>query len=78
MRSWGRATLELLLALAAAAGCVLSWLAARSTVEVPPILDGEPATTSVVYSPPLVVLSLLLATAAGVLAVLAVAALRRD
>ena len=78
MRSWGRATLELLLALAAAAGCVLSWLAARSTVEVPPILDGEPWTTSVVYSPPLVVLSLLLATVAGVLVVLAVAALRRD
>ena len=72
-----RATLELLLALVAAAGCVLSGLAARSTVEVAPVLEREPMTTSVVYSAPLLVLSLLLATVAGVLAVLGVARLRR-
>jgi len=72
-----RATVELLLALAAAAGCVLSWLAARYTVVVAPVLDGEPKTTSVVYSPPLLVLALLLATVAGVLAVIGVARLRR-
>lgn len=77
MRSRGRAMVELALALAAAAGCVLSWLAARSTVEVPPILEGEPWTTSVAYSPPLVVLLLLLVKVAGVLAVLGVAQLRR-
>ena len=72
-----RARVELVLAVVAAAGCVLSWLAARSTVEVAPVLDGEPLTTSVVYSPPLLVLSLFCATVAGVLAVLGIARLRR-
>jgi len=72
-----RARIELVLAVIAVAGCVLSWLAARSTVEVAPVLDGEPLTTSVVYSPPLLVLSVFLATVAGVLAVLGVAGLRR-
>jgi uncharacterized membrane protein YidH (DUF202 family) len=61
----------------AAVGCVLSWLAARSTVEVAPVLDGQPMTTSVVYSPPLLMASLFLATVAGVLAVLGVARWRR-
>jgi hypothetical protein len=72
-----RARIELLLAVAAAIGCVLSWLAASSTVVVAPVLEGEPQTTSVVYSPPLLGLSLLLATVAGVLAVLGIATLRR-
>jgi hypothetical protein len=72
-----RARIELVLAVVAAVGCVLSWLAARSTVDVAPVLEGEPMTTSVVYSPPLLVLSLLLATVAGVLVVLGVARLRR-
>ena len=73
MRAW----IELLLAAVAAAGCVLSWLAASSTVVVAPVLEGEPQTTSVVYSPPLLGLSLFLATVAGVLAVLGIAGLRR-
>jgi hypothetical protein len=73
-----RARVELLLAVVAAAGCVLCWLAASSTVVVAPVLDGQPSTTSVVYSPPLLALSLFLATAAGVLAVLGVARLRRS
>jgi hypothetical protein len=77
MRARRRATLELLLAVVAVAGCVLCWLAARSTVAVAPVLEGEPMTTSVVYSAPLLVLSLLLAAAAGVLVVLGVARLRR-
>jgi hypothetical protein len=72
-----RARIELVLAVLAAAGCVLSWLAASSLMEVAPVLDGEPTTTSVVYSAPLLVLSLLLATVAGVLAVIGVARLRR-
>lgn len=72
-----RATLELLLAIVAAAGCVLSWLAAQSTVAVAPVIEGEPMTTSVIYSAPWLVLSLILATVAGVLAVLGVAGLRR-
>jgi hypothetical protein len=72
-----RARIELLLAVVAAVGCALAWLAARSTVEVAPVLDGQPMTTSIVYSPPLLVASLFLATVAGVLAVLGVAGLRR-
>jgi hypothetical protein len=72
-----RARIELVLAVVAAAGCVLSWLAARSTVAVAPVLDGQPMTTSVVYSPPLLMASLFLATVAGVLAVLGVARWRR-
>jgi len=72
-----RAVIQLVLALAAAVGCVLSWLAGVTTVEVPPIIEGEPMTTSVVYSAPLLSLALLLATVAGVLAVLGVARLRR-
>ena len=72
-----RAVVELVVAACAAAGCVLSWLAADATVDVAPILPGEPSTTSIVYSAPLLVLSLLLATVAGVLTVVAVAQLRR-
>jgi hypothetical protein len=71
------AIVELVLALAAAAGSVVSWLASISMVDVPPILEGEPMTTSAVYSPPLLTLALLLATLAGVLAVLGVTRLRR-
>lgn len=73
-----RALLELLLAIVAAVGCVVSWLAAATTVVVAPVLDGEPQTTSTVYSAPMLVLALLLATAAGVLAVLGAARLRRS
>lgn len=73
-----RAAVELALAVAAAIGCVLSWVSAGSTVMVAPVLEGEPATTSVVYRAPLLGLSLLLATVAGVLTVLAVARLRRN
>jgi hypothetical protein len=77
MTSRRRGTVELLLAAIAAAGCALSWLGARSTVVVAPVLEGEPMTTSVIYSAPLLVLSLMLATVAGVLAVNGVARLRR-
>ncbi|KUH82418.1 MULTISPECIES: hypothetical protein [unclassified Mycobacterium] len=72
-----RATLVLMLALAAAVGSVLSWLAATTTVAVAPVLEGEPPTTSVEYSAPLLGLALALAAVAGVLAVLAVARFRR-
>jgi hypothetical protein len=72
-----RAVVELVLAAAAFAGCVLAWLHARSTVVVAPIAEGEPSTTSVAYYAPLLVLALALATIAGVLVVLAVARLRR-
>ena len=72
-----RARVELMVAVVAAAGCVLSWLAASSTVVVAPVLEGEPTTTSVVYNPPLLVLSLFLATVAGVLVVVGIARSRR-
>lgn len=72
-----RARVELALAVVAVAGCVLSWLAASSSVVVAPVMEGEPQTTSVEYSAPLLVLSLLLATVAGVLVVLGLARLRR-
>lgn len=73
-----RAVIELVLAVVALVGCVLSWLAAGETAQAAPIMDGEPATTSVVYYPPLIVLALVLATAAGVLAVLGIARIRRS
>jgi hypothetical protein len=72
-----RARVELMVAVVAAAGCVLSWLAASTTVVVAPVLDGEPVTSSVVYNPPLLVLSLFLATVAGVLVVVGIARSRR-
>lgn len=72
-----RALLELAVAAVAAVGCVLSWLAASSTLEVAPVLDGEPPTTAISYSAPLLVLALGLAGLAGVLIVLGIARLRR-
>jgi hypothetical protein len=73
-----RATVELVVAVTAAAGSVLSWLGARSTVAVAPLLPGESETVSVLYNPPWLVLSMVLAAAAGVLLVLAIARLRRS
>ncbi|MEZ0362790.1 hypothetical protein ACAG26_03685 [Mycobacterium sp. pUA109] len=73
-----RAAVELGLAAAAAVGCALSWSQVRSTVAVAPISAGQPATTSVVYDPPMLLLTLLLATLAGVLAVVGVARLWRS
>jgi zinc transporter ZupT len=70
-----KAAVGLILAVLAAAGCVLTWMAARSTVVVAPVLEGEPKTTSVEYSAPLLVLALILATVAGVLVVIAIARL---
>jgi hypothetical protein len=72
-----RVTIELVLAVVAAAAAVWSWFGARSIVIVAPILAGEPQTTSVALSPPMLVLMLVLATVAGVLAIDGVARLRR-
>ena len=71
-------TNELVLAGVAAAGSVSSWLVSQTIVTVAPILEGEPQTTSVAYSPPLLFLMLLLATVAGVLAVDGIARLHRE
>jgi hypothetical protein len=72
-----RAFIEFALACAAVVGCAISWSEVRSTVTVAPVVDGQPVTTSVAYDPPLLLLTLLLATAAGMLAVVGVARLRR-
>lgn len=72
-----RHVVQLVLAVVAAVGATLCWSQVRSLVDVPPITDGEPATVSAVYDPPLMFLAWLLATVAGVLIVLGVAGLRR-
>ncbi len=72
-----RAVLELLFAGAAIVGCAVSWSHAHSTVPVAPVADGEPTTWSVVYHPLLVLLTLVLATLAGVLVVVGAARVRR-
>jgi hypothetical protein len=72
-----RAFFELAVACAAVLGCAASWSGVRSTVPVAPVADGQPITTSVVYDPQLLLLTLLLATAAGILAVIGVARLTR-
>lgn len=71
-----RALLELCLALAALVACGVSWMYTRSTVAVAPVADGQPATTSVVYHPQQLMLTLLLAAIAGMLAVVGTARLR--
>jgi hypothetical protein len=78
MSRTGRVTLMLVAAVVAAGGAVWSWSAAQMTVTIAPIMPGEPQTTAVAYSPPMLVLMLLLATAAGILAVLGVAGHRRS
>jgi hypothetical protein len=75
-RIW--AVAELALACAAVLGCAVSWSSVRSSVVVAPVLKGQPATTSVVYDPPLLLLTLLLAATAGMLAVTGTARLRRS
>ena len=72
-----RHIVQLVLATLALIGAVLSWLQVRSIVDVAPIADGQPATTSISYSPPMMLLTMLLFTAAGVLLVLGVAGLIR-
>ncbi len=72
-----RAALQLILAVAAVAGCVWSWLSAQSPAVVAPVAEGQPSTTSILYDPALVSLALVLAGVAGVLVVLGLANLRR-
>jgi len=67
-----RVLAELAAALVAVFGSVLSWQASRSTVTVAPVAEGVESIESVRYYAPLLALSLLLATVAGVLLVLAV------
>jgi hypothetical protein len=73
-----RAVIELLLACAALVGAWVSWTLTRSTVAVAPVADGQPATASLVFHPQQLVLTLLLVTIAGVLAVVGAARLSRS
>lgn len=72
-----RALVELCLACAALVGGGVSWSRSHHTVAVAPIADGQPFTTSLVYDPQLLLLTLMLLTSAGVLAVVGMARLRR-
>lgn len=69
-RTGTKYVVQLVLAAVAAVGAAVCWSNVRSWVDVAPITDGQPATVSVVYNPPLMMLAWLLATAAGVLLVL--------
>ena len=73
-----RAVVELALACAALVGAGVSWSQARHTVAIAPIADGQPFTTSLVYDPQLLLLTLLLVSTAGVLAVVGTVRLRRE
>lgn len=72
-----RHRIQLVFAVLAGVAAVVCWLNITSLVDIPPITDGQPATVSVVYDPPLMFLAWFLGTTAGVLAVLGVAGLRR-
>ncbi len=72
-----RAVVELALACAALVGGGVTWVHARHTVSVAPIADGQPITTSLVYNPQLLLLTLVLVTIAGVLVVVGIARLLR-
>ena len=72
-----RAVVEFLAAALAGIGSVAAWLNASRPVVNEPVLPGEPSTMSQIHYAPMLTLSLLLATLAGVLVVLAVARLRR-
>ncbi len=73
-----RAVIELALACAALVAAGVSWTHTRSTVAVAPVADGQPATESLIYHPQQLVLTLLLVTIAGVLAVVGAARLSRS
>ncbi len=72
-----RALVELVLACAALVAAGVSWVHAHHTVRVAPIADGQPFTTSLVYDPQLLLLTLVLVTTGGVLAVVGAARLLR-
>ena len=73
-----RVMVELILAGAALVGAGVSWSHAGRIVDVAPIADGQPSTTSLVYDPQLLLLTLVLVTTAGVVAVVGLARLRRE
>ena len=77
MNARDRAMLELGLACAALICSGLTWWHSHRTVTVAPIANGQPSTTSLTYDPQLLLLTLVLLTGAGVLAVVGAARLWR-
>ncbi|KBZ68428.1 hypothetical protein ACRU13_03260 [Mycobacterium colombiense] len=77
MKARHRATLEFGLACVALVCSGLTWWHSHHTVTVAPIADGQPSTTSLSYDPQLLLLTLVLLTSAGVLAVIGTARLLR-
>jgi hypothetical protein len=73
-----RALIELGLAFFGLAAASVTWAHARHTVTVGPIADGQPVSTSLVYHPQVLLVTLLLITIAGVLEVVGVARLWRQ
>ncbi|KLO33087.1 hypothetical protein [Mycobacterium haemophilum] len=72
-----RGVIELGLAFLIFVGAEVSWLRSRYTVPVAPVADGQPITMSVVYDPQQLLLTLLLGTLAGILAVVGATRLLR-
>ena len=72
-----RPVIQLLLAAFAALGAAVCWVHSKTLVDVPPVADGQPGTLSAVYDPPLLMLTWLLVTTAGVLVVLGLAGVAR-
>lgn len=73
-----RALVELALTGAALVGAGVCWSHASQPRGVAPVAEGQPYTTSLVYDPQLLLLTMLLAIIAGVLAVVGVARLLRS
>jgi hypothetical protein len=76
MTSRTLALIQLTIAGLALVGCVLSWMFSTTIETVAPVTAGEPAKTSTVYDPSLILLALVLAAVAAVAAVAGVARLR--
>lgn len=72
-----RPVIHLILAVAAAAAALLCWSQVTTLVDIAPVADGQPASVSVVYNPPLMLLTWVLAVTAGLLAVIGISALLR-
>ncbi len=72
-----RAVVQLALACVALVGAGVSWSRSHHKVSVAPIADGQPFTTSLVYDPQLLLLTLVLLTTAGVLMVVGTVRLLR-
>ena len=67
-----RALIELALAVVALVGAGTCWLHAQHPVRVAPVAEGQPVTSALVYDPQLLLLAMLLLTAGGVLAAVAI------